>query len=127
MVVVRPQDKDRPSSCNADYACAAGDCPSFLTVVPSGRRPGQREVDVLSGADLTVRITGVGGTGIVTVAQIHATAAVTVGKRVRALDQTGLAQRAAPTSRTSGSPQPSSTRPRNRPTRSAISAWAATR
>jgi indolepyruvate ferredoxin oxidoreductase len=40
-----------------------------------------------------MRITGIGGTGIVTVAQVLATAAVIEDREVRALDQTGLAQK----------------------------------
>ncbi|MFD6069777.1 MULTISPECIES: indolepyruvate ferredoxin oxidoreductase family protein [Amycolatopsis] len=90
------------SSCNVDYSCLAGDCPSFLTVVPTGRKHRARLADITaaelpepetSGTDFTVRITGVGGTGVVTVAQILATAAVIEGKQVRTLDQTGLAQK----------------------------------
>ncbi|MGP4015908.1 indolepyruvate ferredoxin oxidoreductase family protein [Saccharopolyspora sp. 5N708] len=90
------------SSCNVDYSCLAGDCPSFLTVLPSGRKA-HRERAALSadalpepagGADdFTVRITGIGGTGVVTVTQILATAAVIDGRQVRTLDQIGLAQK----------------------------------
>ena len=40
-----------------------------------------------------MRITGVGGTGVVTVAQVVSTAAVLAGLQVRALDQMGLAQK----------------------------------
>jgi indolepyruvate ferredoxin oxidoreductase len=89
------------SSCNVDYSCLAGDCPSFLTVVPGTKTRRQPIAPVavpqptsLFGADgVTVRIAGVGGTGVVTIAQILATAAVLDGKQVRALDQTGLAQK----------------------------------
>ncbi|ASQ96457.1 indolepyruvate ferredoxin oxidoreductase family protein [Streptomyces sp. 11-1-2] len=92
------------SSCNLDYSCLDGDCPSFLTVVP-GRHERRQDVPDLAAEalprperrtisdDFTVRITGVGGTGVVTVAQVVATAAVIDGKQVRTLDQTGLAQK----------------------------------
>ncbi|MFI9456386.1 indolepyruvate ferredoxin oxidoreductase family protein [Amycolatopsis sp. NPDC052450] len=90
------------SSCNVDYSCLAGDCPSFMTVLPTGRKHRARLAEITaaelpepetSGTDFTVRITGVGGTGVVTVAQILATAAVIEGRQVRTLDQTGLAQK----------------------------------
>ena len=90
------------ASCNVDYSCLDGDCPSFLTVVP-GDRPRRVELPALAAdavaepavatGDVAVRITGIGGTGVVTVAQILATAAVLDGKHVRTLDQTGLAQK----------------------------------
>ncbi|WP_318307764.1 indolepyruvate ferredoxin oxidoreductase family protein [Amycolatopsis solani] len=90
------------SSCNVDYSCLAGDCPSFVTVVPTGkkqrRKLGELAADAIpapatSTTDFTVRITGIGGTGVVTVTQILATAAVLDGRHVRTLDQTGLAQK----------------------------------
>ncbi|WP_424531345.1 indolepyruvate ferredoxin oxidoreductase family protein [Sphaerisporangium viridialbum] len=92
------------SSCNVDYSCLSGDCPSFLTVAPTGRKHHTRAADLPGDAlpepggreahgDFAVRITGVGGTGVVTVAQILATAAVIDGRHVRGLDQTGLAQK----------------------------------
>ncbi|MEV4148689.1 indolepyruvate ferredoxin oxidoreductase family protein [Amycolatopsis sp. NPDC049691] len=90
------------SSCNVDYSCLAGDCPSFVTVVPTGRKQrrglGELAADAVpappvSEPDFTVRITGIGGTGVVTVTQILATAAVLDGRHVRTLDQTGLAQK----------------------------------
>jgi indolepyruvate ferredoxin oxidoreductase len=90
------------SSCNVDYSCLAGDCPSFLTVVP-GKRSRSHQVGDIDAADLpvpaersgdfTVRITGIGGTGVVTVAQILGTAAAIAGRHVRTLDQIGLAQK----------------------------------
>jgi indolepyruvate ferredoxin oxidoreductase len=99
------------SSCNLDYSCLEGDCPSFVTVRPGQQASGgQRRVlpPPLAAGDLTdpvpafsadgpdrfrMRITGIGGTGIVTVAQVLATAAVIEDRQVRALDQTGLAQK----------------------------------
>jgi indolepyruvate ferredoxin oxidoreductase len=90
------------SSCNVDYSCLAGDCPSFVTVVPSGRKQRRKAAELAADAvpapetaakDFTVRITGIGGTGVVTVTQILATAAVLDGRHVRTLDQTGLAQK----------------------------------
>ena len=41
----------------------------------------------------TTRILGIGGSGVVTVAQILSVAATTAGLYVQALDQTGLAQK----------------------------------
>jgi indolepyruvate ferredoxin oxidoreductase len=92
------------SSCNADFSCLKGDCPSFLSVRPG--RPGVAvQPAALAAGELpepprrfgperfAIRITGVGGTGIVTVAQILATAAISDGLQVRGLDQTGLAQK----------------------------------
>ena len=94
------------SSCNLDFSCLAGDCPSFLSVTPAAARPptGQRgpselvqpppEPAMSFDADgFALRITGVGGTGVVTIAQILATAAAAEGRYVRTLDQTGLAQK----------------------------------
>ncbi|WP_432844092.1 indolepyruvate ferredoxin oxidoreductase family protein [Dactylosporangium sp. CA-092794] len=89
------------SSCNLDFSCLEGDCPSFLTVVP-GRRTARDLAEVAAPPEparvvpaepFTMRITGIGGTGIVTVSQILATAAAIDGRAVRALDQTGLAQK----------------------------------
>ncbi|MBA3907331.1 MAG: indolepyruvate ferredoxin oxidoreductase family protein, partial [Pseudonocardiales bacterium] len=90
------------SSCNLDFSCLAGDCPSFLTVVPGKRAKAKAgssvaepaEPERLVSADrFSMRIVGIGGTGVVTLAQIVATAAAIEGRHVRALDQTGLAQK----------------------------------
>lgn len=91
------------SSCNTDLACLSGDCPAFMTVTP-GTRKRRDSVDDLEPTDLPappvtgrrahrVRLTGVGGTGIVTTSQVLAMAAVLAGRHVRTLDQTGLAQK----------------------------------
>ncbi|MEU6284253.1 indolepyruvate ferredoxin oxidoreductase family protein [Streptomyces sp. NPDC047028] len=96
------------SSCNLDYSCVDGDCPAFMTIVPADgpRRAARAALPDLAATDLPaparstgstgsfrMRITGIGGTGIVTVSQVLATAAVIDGHHVRTLDQTGLAQK----------------------------------
>ena len=102
------------ASCNKDYSCVDGDCPSFITVRPgspgrgetarrdTGRRdPGKPlSADALPEPvirvrtdDFNMRITGVGGTGVVTVAQVISTAATMAGLQVRSLDQLGMAQK----------------------------------
>jgi indolepyruvate ferredoxin oxidoreductase len=95
------------SSCNLDFSCLKGDCPSFVTVTPRGDRrphPMSEVIDDAAAAalpspptraqrDFAMRIVGIGGTGIVTVAQVLATAADLDGGFVRSLDQIGLAQK----------------------------------
>jgi indolepyruvate ferredoxin oxidoreductase len=99
------------SSCNKDYSCLKGDCPSFLTVLPgasgSSSRPRRATAPALTPdaiadprfrfdvatAPHTTRITGVGGTGVVTLSQILSAAGRIAGRQVRSLDQTGLAQK----------------------------------
>ena len=95
------------SSCNKDYSCLRGDCPSFLTVVPKGApkkkarsgftvdRPLPEPVRRVPGT-ASVFMMGIGGTGVVTVNQILGTAALLDGKHVRGLDQTGLSQKGGP-------------------------------
>jgi indolepyruvate ferredoxin oxidoreductase len=92
------------SSCNLDYSCLKGDCPSFVTVTPGTTRTRARATD-LPGALLpeptlpavrdtfSLRVTGIGGTGVVTVSQVLATAAVLDGHAARTVDMTGLAQK----------------------------------
>jgi indolepyruvate ferredoxin oxidoreductase len=95
------------SSCNKDYTCLKGDCPSFLTVVPRGE-PKKKERRLFTvdrplpepvlrvPRDASVFMMGIGGTGVVTVNQILATAALLEGRHVRGLDQTGLSQKGGP-------------------------------
>ncbi|HSY16469.1 MAG TPA: indolepyruvate ferredoxin oxidoreductase family protein [Jatrophihabitantaceae bacterium] len=95
-------------SCNTDLACLKGHCPSFVTVKAGGAGKLKRAKSVdLDAADLvepvvhvsddfTMRVTGIGGTGIVTVAQIVGMAAKLAGRSVVGLDQTGLAQKGGP-------------------------------
>ncbi|BEK98201.1 indolepyruvate ferredoxin oxidoreductase family protein [Nocardia seriolae] len=99
------------TSCNTDYSCLDGDCPSFVTVEVNpeakGRKGSKRGkpaeppavADPELGAPLgtqNVLIAGIGGTGIVTVNQVLATAALRAGYSVESLDQIGLSQKAGP-------------------------------
>jgi len=95
------------SSCNKDYSCLRGDCPSFLTIVPLGA-PKKKERKTVTidrplpepvlkvPRDANVFMMGIGGTGVVTVNQVLGTAALLDGKHVRGLDQTGLSQKGGP-------------------------------
>ncbi|QFR03138.1 indolepyruvate ferredoxin oxidoreductase family protein [Streptomyces phaeolivaceus] len=92
-------------SCNKDFSCLDGDCPSFVTVTPGKGRKRRRVAPAIDDAALarprfvvdpdrfSVRVTGIGGTGVVTMAQIVASAAARSGLWVRALDQTGMSQK----------------------------------
>jgi indolepyruvate ferredoxin oxidoreductase len=87
-----------------DLSCLAGDCPSFLAVEPG--QPGSLRSEYIEppaepavrpqGPEFTMRIAGVGGTGVVTLSQVLATAALLEGLCARTLDQTGLAQKGGP-------------------------------
>jgi len=99
------------ASCNTDYSCLDGDCPSFVTVQAPPRaavRPGpapelpddipepQRAATISDTGGYGIVATGIGGTGVVTLNQVLATAAFLDGLRVTGLDQTGLSQKAGP-------------------------------
>jgi indolepyruvate ferredoxin oxidoreductase len=93
------------ASCNKDYSCLEGDCPSFLTVVPGERaKRGTPALDVelpeperlATDEDFAVRMMGIGGTGVVTVNQVLGMAALIDGLQVSGLDQTGLSQKGGP-------------------------------
>jgi indolepyruvate ferredoxin oxidoreductase len=94
------------ASCNKDYSCVEGDCPSFLTVIPARQKAraeapeppeGLPEPDrVVPGDDFTLRMMGIGGTGVVTVNQVLGMAALIDGRHVAGLDQTGLSQKGGP-------------------------------
>jgi len=99
------------TSCNFDLSCMDGDCPSFATVTvdPDAPRATPRAatagdpvaglpdpVPLVPADEFTVRFSGIGGTGVVTVSQVLGTAAMLDGFVVRGLDQTGLSQKAGP-------------------------------
>jgi indolepyruvate ferredoxin oxidoreductase len=92
------------SSCNKDYSCLDGFCPSFVTIegarpkaalaksvaAPASPDPIRREIGERPYAIL---VTGVGGTGVVTVGAILAMAAHLEDKGCGAIDMAGLAQK----------------------------------
>jgi indolepyruvate ferredoxin oxidoreductase len=108
------------TTCNLDYSCLEGDCPSFMTVtlrerpsvwerffggqsaetdargIPEPPSDLPEPVRIVPEEDFAMRITGIGGTGVVTVAQVLGTAAMLDGFHVRGLDQIGLSQKAGP-------------------------------
>ncbi|MDW3213944.1 MAG: indolepyruvate ferredoxin oxidoreductase family protein [Ilumatobacteraceae bacterium] len=94
------------ASCNFDESCLQGDCPAFMTVEvgPGPDAPGHStpagdvpDPEFDTETDLVrIRLAGIGGTGVVTVAQVLSTAAMFDGWEVRGLDQTGLSQKAGP-------------------------------
>ncbi len=93
------------SNCNKDYSCINGFCPSFVTVEGGSLRKGKAlagagDLPALPAPDLPglaepwgILITGVGGTGVVTIGAILCMAAHLEGKGVTALDMAGLAQK----------------------------------
>lgn len=99
------------SSCNKDYSCVKGFCPSFLTITPNpapateGKKPKKGRIPALDrelpvpvnkiddSIGVGIHVMGIGGTGSVTVVATLANAARLEGKHVIGLDQTGLAQK----------------------------------
>jgi indolepyruvate ferredoxin oxidoreductase len=94
------------SSCNKDYSCVSGFCPSIVTVHGGSTRRGRA---LVLGADefadlpepttaalaepCGILVAGVGGTGVVTIGALLGMAAHIDGKGVTVLDMTGLAQK----------------------------------
>lgn len=94
------------SNCNKDYSCVEGFCPSFVTVHGGTPRKGRKvnaaaRLDSLPNpvvaGDLSrpwnILITGVGGTGVVTIGALLGMAGHLEGRGASVLDQTGLAQK----------------------------------
>ncbi|HRM74008.1 MAG TPA: indolepyruvate ferredoxin oxidoreductase family protein, partial [Paracoccus sp. (in: a-proteobacteria)] len=91
------------SSCNKDYSCVKGFCPSFVSVKGAKlRKPKAAALDlpdmpapVLPAIQGThnVVITGVGGTGVVTIGAVLAQAAHIDGKGAGMMEMAGLAQK----------------------------------
>jgi indolepyruvate ferredoxin oxidoreductase len=95
------------STCNKDFSCVKGFCPSFVTVeggqLKKGKSGGRAAADDFPAlpeaapAPLDrpcgVLVTGIGGTGVITIGQILGMAAHLEGKGVSVLDMSGLAQK----------------------------------
>ena len=95
------------SSCNKDFSCVNGFCPSFVSIDGTAKKPAVSNVtldDLLPGTPefpslqepWDLMITGVGGTGVVTVAALVTMAAHLEGKGSTVLDFTGFAQKFGP-------------------------------
>ncbi|RJG03435.1 indolepyruvate ferredoxin oxidoreductase family protein [Noviherbaspirillum sedimenti] len=107
------------SSCNKDYSCLEGFCPSFVTVeggqlkrplaVKASGAPGSVDaaganawpelpMPALPASDhpYNILVAGIGGTGVITIGQILAMAAHIEGKGCTVLDMSGLAQKGGP-------------------------------
>ena len=97
------------SACNKDFSCLDGFCPSFVTVTGATLRSdssaqnenlAERLEIVLTEPQLpnlerpwNILVTGIGGTGVLTVGSLVALAAHIEGKGCATLNQTGLAQK----------------------------------
>jgi indolepyruvate ferredoxin oxidoreductase len=91
------------SACNKDFSCLDGFCPSFVTL--EGAKPRQPAPAALALPPLppprlpaidrtwNLVVTGVGGTGVVTVGALIAMAAHLEGKGVGVIEMAGLAQK----------------------------------
>ena len=97
------------SSCNKDFSCVEGFCPSFVSVVggkvrkglgtESGNQGMQAELPepalamIAHESTYNIMIAGVGGTGVVTVGALISMAAHLEGKTASVVDQLGMAQK----------------------------------
>jgi indolepyruvate ferredoxin oxidoreductase len=95
------------SSCNKDYSCVDGFCPSFVSVI-GGKPRSQAATPAVEGpaagvpladppmpdaACSNILVAGIGGTGVVTIGAIIGTAAHLSDKSCSLLDLTGLSQK----------------------------------
>lgn len=96
------------SSCNKDFSCVEGFCPSFVTVLGGKPRKGKGigQVPAALGqlpepilakipeqGTYNILVTGVGGTGVVTIGALLGMAAHLEGKGASIVDQLGMAQK----------------------------------
>jgi indolepyruvate ferredoxin oxidoreductase len=96
------------SSCNQDYSCVEGFCPSFVTVegatvrksrVARGNTAAEfgplpdPQPAAVRGVPYNILITGIGGTGVITIGALLGMAAHLEGKGICVLDMTGMSQK----------------------------------
>ena len=96
------------SSCNKDFSCLNGFCPSFVTIEGGKlRKPKPVATQAKSAPEIiipepaiagldrsyNILVTGIGGTGVVTIGALLGMAAHLEGKTCTVMDQTGLAQK----------------------------------
>jgi indolepyruvate ferredoxin oxidoreductase len=97
------------SSCNKDYSCVNGFCPSFVTVEGGTLRKSRAGVSKAGQDDgwgplpapslpsveapYNILINGIGGTGVITVGALMGMAAHLEGKGASVLDMTGMSQK----------------------------------
>jgi indolepyruvate ferredoxin oxidoreductase len=97
------------SSCNKDFSCVSGFCPSFVTVEGGALKKPKKAASTDAAppalpmpaipstvTPFGILVTGIGGTGVVTVGQILAVAAHVENKGALVLDMSGLAQKGGP-------------------------------
>ncbi|MFW2057922.1 indolepyruvate ferredoxin oxidoreductase family protein [Acinetobacter haemolyticus] len=100
-----PKRQINQSTCNKDFSCVEGFCPSFVTVhTRDMKRPEKFEgiaagwpetpiIPVLDDVPNRIMVGGVGGTGVVTIGALLGMAAHLEGKATRVMDMAGLAQK----------------------------------
>lgn len=94
------------SSCNKDFSCVEGFCPSFVSVAGAKLKKsgnGKASLDSMGALPMPtlpsahepygIMVTGIGGTGVVTIGQVLGMAAHLDNKGVTVLDMAGLAQK----------------------------------
>jgi len=92
------------SSCNKDFSCLKGFCPSFVTIEGGTLKKKKMVVELVQSVipeptlpslekPWGILVTGVGGTGVVTIGALLGMAAHLEHKGVAVLDMTGLAQK----------------------------------
>ena len=99
------------SSCNKDYSCNNGFCPSFVTVLGGTVKKGKGVEDlphalevlpepqlagIPTGRSYGILVGGVGGTGVITIGALLGMAAHIDGKGTSIVDQMGFAQKGGP-------------------------------